>query len=294
MWCFCNCSSVNVENHLTLDYFLKFVTTPIKIGKEIEPTVQKSSLKSASLQIVVYVPSRFFNEYSGENMVVRTLRRRFGAGCVPTLFFVGLWLWQAVPVAQAGFVWTTDWKVTNETTSSNNLRGNGIADPPPTDFIQLKAQSSYLSQSPDYTYTSAEYAEREFQLSGFSEPVKVSIQTVIDAWASLDTFGVRATIHGESGIVDNMQGYQRSLIMPGTGHLSLNQTRDIYLTNGTYTFLSSLRPTITPKSVLMVSGAGYIESQMLVNITVVPEPSAIIGIGIGLTLVGLYRRRFRN
>jgi hypothetical protein len=82
--------------------------------------------------------------------------------------------------------------------------------------------------------------------------------------------------------------------MPGTSHLTLNQTRDIYLTNGTYTFLSSLRPTITPKSVLMVSGAGYIESQMLVNITVVPEPSAIIGIGIGLTLIGLYRRRFRN
>lgn len=227
-------------------------------------------------------------------MVVRTLRRRFGAGCVPSLFLAGLWVLQAMPVAQAGFVWTTDWKVTNETTSSNSLRANGIADTPQSDFIQLSAQSSYFSQSPDYSYTTIEYAEREFQLSGFSEPVRVSIQTVIDGWASVDTFGVRATIQGESGIRDNMQTYQRSLIMPGTNRLAVNQTRDIFLTNGTYTFLSSIRPTITPKSVLMINGTGYIESQMLVNITVVPEPSAFIGLGIGMAMIGIYRTRFRK
>ncbi len=230
-------------------------------------------------------------------MVVRTLRRRFGAGRVTSLILVVFLQWLASPASHADFMWISDWKVTSLSSATSpgnfNVLATGIADPPQTDFIELSVESVFASQKPADTHTTVQYAQREFQLSGYSEPVQVSIQTVIDGWATFNTFGIKASIFGETGIDNNMQTYQRSMILPGTNHLTINQTRDLYLPNGTYTFMSSLKPSITPSSMMLTNGVGLLDAKMLTSITVVPEPSAFVVIGIGLSILMARQSRLR-
>jgi hypothetical protein len=235
-------------------------------------------------------------------MVGHPHRRQFGAGCVQIASFLAVLAVQGSSVAKAGFIWTSDWQITTQ--SSNNgpvaMGLMSLAAPPssqpngPGDSVELSGQSFFAGYNSNDSYSTTAYAQRQFELTGYSSPVKVTIQTVIDGWATFNAWGLRATLMGASGIDNNMQTYQRSMLLPGTNQYSIVQSRDIWLNNGTYTFTANIKPTITPSSFTSLMAQGYVEGRINVGIVVVPEPSSLAATGTGLCVLGIYMRYKRR
>lgn len=232
-------------------------------------------------------------------MVGHAFQRQFGAGCVNTLvaffFVIALSPYQS---ANAGFLWTTDWVISSQS-DQNPVGLMKLAAPPDsnntksTDYVDISGQAYYWAASVDSAYDAATYAQREFQLTGYSAPVRVTIQTVIESWATLSNWGLRASMVGSSGVLGDMQAYQRNMLLPGSNHYKMIQTRELVLDNGFYTFAAYVQPTITPNQFVAFTGQGFVQSNMTVGITVVPEPSAFVSLGLGLVAGAAYFSRKR-
>jgi len=235
-------------------------------------------------------------------MVEHPFRSQFGAGRVRIAYIAVVIALYGSSVANAGFIWTSDWQITTQNSAAgpSAMSLASLAAGPtgqsgaPDDSVEISGQSFFAGYNNNDSYSITAYAQRQFELTGYSSPVRVTIQTVIDGWATFNTWGLRATLMGSSGVDGNMQTYQRSMLMPGTNQYSIVQTRDIWLGNGTYTFTANIKPTITPSSYTSMTAQGYVEGRINVGIAVVPEPSSIVATAIGLCLIGGYARRKRR
>ena len=231
-------------------------------------------------------------------MVEHPFRSQFGAGRVRIAYLAAIVALYGSSVANAGFIWTSDWQITTQNSSAGPavMGLMSLAAPPsnqpgnPNDNVEISGQSFFAGYNTNDSYSITAYAQRQFELTGYSSPVQVTIQTVIDGWATFNTWGLRATLMGASGVDSNMQTYQRSMLMPGTNQYSIIQSRDIWLNNGTYTFTANIKPTITPSSYTSMMAQGYVEGRINVGIVVVPEPSSLAVTGIGVCVLGIYMR----
>ena len=225
-------------------------------------------------------------------MVDRARLSRIGAGCeikkgilvLTLLLFTG-------GRADAGFNWVSDWKVT---VSNLNVPSTLSAPPPPVldqDFITITGSSNFVSNDPQQTYTTASYAERQFELSGFSEPVRVTIQTVMEGWVTFNQWGLRAGLSSNNGVENNIQTMQRFQLLPGSNRIRITQTRDVWLTNGVHTISASLDPLITPSYLIGSVANAYVEGTLQIGV-LVPEPSSWIAASSGL--MGLMLMKYRN
>lgn len=233
-------------------------------------------------------------------MLERPPRSRFGAGCGKYLFLFCLFVSQATGTASAGFNWTSDWNIS---TASSMYIPPAVLNPPNPDypdFVTLSASAMYLAADPQQNFQVAAIAERQFQLSGFNEPVRVTIQTVLDGWITFNRWGLRGQILSTNGVGDDIQNLQRYQLLPGTNHVRITQTRDILLTNGTHSLTANLLPSVGPNFLNAYDAYGFADAQLQIGIyaingvLLVPEPSSYIASVTGLFLMLGYRARSRR
>lgn len=221
-------------------------------------------------------------------MVDRALLSRIGAGCgIKKWILVFAVLLFTGSRAEAGFNWVSDWSVT---INNLNLPPAFITPPAPSypDFIVIAGSSNYVSNDPQQTYTTASYAERQFELSGFNDPVRVTIQTVMEGWVTFNQWGLRAGLSSNNGVENNIQTMQRFQLLPGTNRIRITQTRDIYVNNGVHTISANIDPVITPNYLIGSVANAYVEGTLQIGIyaingqILVPEPSSWIAAGTGI------------
>jgi hypothetical protein len=212
--------------------------------------------------------------YSGSNM------KNFIKIIVFGTFFV------CQNTSKAGFVWLTDWNIT-----TLNKISTPILTSASNDFVELHAYESY-NGNPQQNEKISSYAKRQFQLSGFNEPVRITIQTVIDGFAKNDQFGSRIGLFNINGIDDNLQSLQRNMIMPGTSRLTATMTRDVYLSNGIHTISESINSIVSPDYIYYIGTAsikGTAKGGIIaINGVPVPEPYSIVSLTLGFfTIIAL-------
>lgn len=192
---------------------------------------------------------------------------------IPIIFFVIAFL--CFSEAKAGFNWISDWNVT----SFDGNKKEKI-DVPQTNDLEIFGHAFLEYNSYSFIHS---YAFRQFELSGYSEPVQISIQTVLKGFSNINNFGLRTTSIVENGIDSDLQTYQRSFTMPGFNNFIMNRTRTIYLTNGIYNLQSEFNPIISPSfptfSSASIYGSSYIDVQ------IVPEPHSFILIIFGIFFI---------
>lgn len=236
-------------------------------------------------------------------MVERPPRSRFGAGCDRYLYLFLAWLVVTgfSGTARAGFNWVSDWDV--RTTTQQVYVPTAFIEPPNPaypDFVTLSASAMYLAADPQQSYQVAAIAERQFHLSGFNEPVRVTIQTVLDGWISFNRWGLKGDMLSNNGVDSSLQTLQRYQLLPGTNHLRITQTRDIFVTNGYHSLTADLLPSIGPNYLNSSDAYGFVSSQLQIGVyaingvLLVPEPSAYVATATGLCLLLCYRRRSRR
>jgi len=232
-------------------------------------------------------------------MVDRARLSQIGAGCGKhiriLIFFLLLFTGSR---AEAGFNWVSDWSVTNVNV---NIPPAYLTPPNPNypDFIVITGSSNYVSNDPQQTYTTASYAERQFELSGFNEPVRVTIQTVLEGNVNFNQWGMRAGLNSNNGIGNDIQTMQRFQLLPGSNRIRITQTRDIYVANGTHTIFASIDPLITPNYLISSIANAYVEGSLQIGIyaingqILVPEPSSWIAASTGILALLVMRNRRR-
>jgi hypothetical protein len=184
--------------------------------------------------------------------------------------------------SKAGFVWLTDWNITTSNQISTNTSN---------DFVELHAYESY-DGNPQKNEKISSYAERQFQLSGFNEPVRITIQTAIDGFSKNDQFGSRIELFNINGIDENLQILQRNMIMPGTSRLTATMTRDVYLSNGIHTISESINSIVSPDYIYYIGTASIKGTAtggiIAINGIHVPEPYSIASLILGFfTIIAL-------
>jgi len=208
--------------------------------------------------------------YSGSNM------KNFIKIIVFGTFFV------CQNTSNAGFVWLTDWNITTSDQISTNSSN---------DLVKLHAYESYNGNTQQNEKISS-YAERQFQLSGFNEPVRITIQTTIDGFFKNDQFGSRIGLFNVNGIDENLQSLQRNMIMPGKIRLTATMTRDVYLSNGIHTISESINSIISPDYIHYIGTASVkgtaVGGIIAINGVHVPEPRSLAGLSLGFfTIIAL-------
>jgi hypothetical protein len=231
-------------------------------------------------------------------MVDRALWSQIGAGRGKHLrILIFLFLLFTGSNAHAGFNWVSDWSVT---TVNVNIPPAFLTPPNPSypDFIVISGSSSYVSNDPQQTYTTASYAERQFQLAGFNEPVRVTIQTVLEGNVNFNQWGLRAGLNSNNGIGNDIQTIQRFQLLPGSNRIRITQTRDVYVGNGTHTISASIDPLITPNYTISSSLANaYVEGTLQIGVyaingmLLVPEPSSWVAASTGILALLVMRNR---
>lgn len=176
--------------------------------------------------------------------------------------------------SKAGFNWISDWNVTSfDGTKTEKINV------PETNNVEIFGNAVLEIDSYSFVHSKA---FRQFELSGYSEPVQVSIQTVLKGFSNINNFGLRTTSIVENGIDFDLQNYQRSFVMPGSSEFTMNRTRTIQLTNGIYNFQAEFDPIISP-NLQLYSASIYGSAYM--NIQIIPEPSSVVLLILGIVFI---------
>ena len=233
-------------------------------------------------------------------MVERPLGSQFGAGCGKLVVLCCLMTYLGQAKAHAGFNWVSDWSVAS--LSNVDLSPAVLSPPNPDypDFVTISGSALYVASNPQQSFQTASIAERQFQLTGFAEPVRVTIQAVLDGWITFNRWGMKAELIGSNGVGNDVQSLQRYQLLPGTNHVRITQTREILLTNGIHSLTADIAPTIGPNFMAAYDAYGYVDAQLQIGIyaingiLLVPEPSSYIASCSGMIVLLAYRWRSRR
>lgn len=180
--------------------------------------------------------------------------------------------------ANAGFEWTSDW---NLTVNKNGLNFHM------TDENQL-IQMPAFAQYPEDKFIESQ-ALRSFSLSGFNDPVKVTLYASLQGIMKFDQWGLATNLSINSGINNDVLQIQRYKTIPGLYFFRFETNWDIYLNNGKYFVHAQAKPIIMPNFILTRYQNALIDSTLefgiiKINSQPIPEKSSIISLFIGFTI----------